>query len=84
MGSIERTAILAVLAILQYRVAEAGSVRLTVYDLLGREVETLVDERKEPGAYSAAFNASRLATGVYLARIEAGGRSIVRKMLLMR
>jgi cyclomaltodextrinase / maltogenic alpha-amylase / neopullulanase len=70
--------------ILQFRIAEEGHVRLVVYDLLGREVATLVDELKEPGGYTVGFDASRLASGMYLARVEAGGRAIVRKMLLMR
>ncbi len=70
--------------ILQYRIAEEGHVRLVVYDLLGREVATLVDELKEPGGYTVGFDASRLASGMYLARVEAEGRAIVRKMLLMR
>jgi len=70
--------------ILRYRVAKEGTVRLAVYDLLGREVATLADGRKEPGVYTVAFDASRLATGMYVARIEAAGRAIVMKMLLMR
>jgi hypothetical protein len=70
--------------VLRYRIARESRVRLTVYDLLGREVTTLVDGPKEAGAYSVVFDASRVATGIYVARIEADGLAIARKMLLMR
>jgi len=59
-------------------------VKLTVYDLLGREVAVLVDEQKTPGSYSAVFNASGLASGVYLYRLTAGTFVETRKMVLMR
>jgi hypothetical protein len=47
-------------------------VRLAVYDLLGREVAVLVNEMKAPGSYQATFEASGLASGVYLSRMTAG------------
>jgi serine protease len=50
-------------------------VSLKVYDLLGREVATLVDETKTSGIYDAHFNASGLASGMYLYRIIVGGTS---------
>ncbi len=55
-----------------------------MYDLLGREVALLVDERKAPGSYSVEFNASRLASGVYLYRLSAGSFVQTRKMILTR
>jgi hypothetical protein len=69
--------------------AQAGSagsshVTLTVYDMLGRELAVLVDERKAPGSYSVEFNASRLASGVYLYRLSAGSFVQARKMILTR
>jgi hypothetical protein len=65
-------------------------VRLVVYDLLGREVAVLVNERKEPGDYSVTWNANGMASGVYLCKMDveqADGRpsvSFTRKMALVR
>ena len=50
------------------RSSPVGNVRLTVYDLLGREVAVLVDEPKFPGSYEVTFEASGLATGVFRRR----------------
>jgi hypothetical protein len=61
-----------------------SSVRLVVYDLLGREVAVLVDEKKSPGSYTKVWDASRMASGVYFYRLTAGDFSDVKKMLLLR
>jgi hypothetical protein len=55
-------------------------VKLTVYDLLGREVKKLLDEYRPAGAHNIGFNASRLATGIYLYKMETGGYSQFKKM----
>jgi hypothetical protein len=55
-----------------------------VYDLLGREVAVLVNERKEPGSYQVAFDGANLPTGVYISRMTAGEYAATRKMLLIR
>ncbi len=57
---------------------------LQVYDLLGREVATLVNEPKEPGRYTVQFNGSGLASGVYYYRLQAGTFTATRKLLLLR
>jgi len=62
----------------------AAHVHLCVYDLLGREVVTLLDEVLSPGSYRVRFDASGLASGVYLYRLEAGGALLQRRMLLLR
>jgi photosystem II stability/assembly factor-like uncharacterized protein len=62
----------------------SGNTRLVVYDLLGREVATLVDERKAPGSYEVSFNASGLSSGVYLCRMTAGWFTQTRKLVLVR
>lgn len=67
-----------------YHVAEAGAVTLAVYDLLGRNVATLSEGVKQPGRYSVPFDASRLAGGVYIARLTAGRSTLVRRMNLIR
>ncbi len=60
------------------------SVKLTVYDVLGREVAVLVNERKQPGNYEVVFDGSRLSSGVYFYRMEAGSFISTRKLLLIR
>jgi Secretion system C-terminal sorting domain len=59
-------------------------VTLKVYDLLGREVATLVNERKDAGTYSVQWNASGFTTGMYLVRIQAGSFIDTKKVLLMK
>jgi len=59
-------------------------VHLMVYDLLGREVATLVRELKQPGHYEAEFDGSGLPAGVYIYQLQAGGSSAARKMTLLR
>ena len=67
-----------------------SDVRLSVYDLLGREVAVLVNERKDPGTYEAKFDARSMPSGVYIYRLSAqpvdGGRGFVavRKLALIR
>ena len=55
-----------------YEVAAASDVRLSVYDVLGREVAVLVDGRQDAGAHQAVFDASGLAAGTYLYRLVVG------------
>ena len=62
----------------------AGRIRLVVYDMLGRVVKVLVDEEKQPGSYEVKFDASGLASGVYVYRLTAGGYSESRVMVLAR
>lgn len=59
-------------------------VSLKIYDVLGNEVATLINEKKPAGEYEIEFNASRLASGIYLYRLTAGSFSQVRKMILMK
>jgi hypothetical protein len=63
---------------------EGSTVSLAVYDLLGREVALLVNEKKAPGRYEVRFDASGLSSGVYLYRLSAGNYVQSRKMLLLR
>jgi hypothetical protein len=59
-------------------------VSLKVFDLLGREVAVLVNERKAPGGYEVSFDASALASGVYFYRLQAGNFVQTRKLLLLQ
>jgi hypothetical protein len=63
---------------------QSSVVSLKVFDVLGREVAVLVNERREPGSYTVQFNASGLASGVYVYRLEAGGFVASKKLLLVR
>ncbi len=56
--------------VISYQLPVAGMVRLVVYDILGREVSVLVDESKEAGVHKLKFDASGLASGVYLCRMQ--------------
>jgi len=67
-----------------FGIAEAGHVSLVVYDQLGREVAVLVNGQMEPGRHSISFNAAGCATGVYFARLTSGGKSDLRRMMLVR
>ena len=59
-------------------------VLLKVYDLLGREVATLVNEEKAAGNYKVTFDAKNLANGIYFYRLKAGNYSSVKKMILLK
>jgi hypothetical protein len=61
-----------------------SEVRLVVYDLLGREVATLVNETQQAGKYEVAFDGAGLASGIYVYQITAGSFVQARKMLLTR
>jgi predicted CXXCH cytochrome family protein len=69
---------------IQFSIKQAGKVVLKVYDITGREVITLVDKEMAPGSYSAHFNASNLATGVYIYRIMSHEFVAVKKMVLIK
>jgi len=70
--------------ILQYRVDSPGHVFLVVYDILGREVVALVNSEKAQGIYNVAFDASKLPSGIYISKLECGGKTSVQKMLFLK
>ena len=69
---------------IDYQLPKTVLVVLKVFDVLGKEVETLVNERQNAGGYSVQFNASNLPSGVYFYRIEAGTYNDAQKLLLLR
>ena len=69
---------------IKYSIGSEQGVLLKIYDLLGKEIATLVNEEKLPGAYTVEFNASKLTSGIYLYQLQAGGFSQTKKMILMR
>ena len=70
--------------IIAYALPQAAEVHLAVYDLFGRRVATLVEARQAAGRYEVAFVATRLASGTYIYRLEAGPYRAVGRMLLVK
>ena len=69
---------------IQFSVAHAGFVSLKVYDMLGREVATLISRDLSPQSYSVTWNAADLPSGVYFYKLDAEGNSVTKKMILMK
>ena len=69
---------------IRYSIIKPELVRIKIYDILGREVQTLVNEFKQAGNYEVQFDASGLASGIYLYRIESGKFNETKKMILLR
>lgn len=67
-----------------YEVPRSSDVTLSVYDMLGREVSVLVNEKREAGVHEVKFDGSNLASGVYLYRLQAGSFVETRKLILLR
>jgi photosystem II stability/assembly factor-like uncharacterized protein len=70
--------------VINYQVPASAMVTLKVYDVLGREVATLINGRQNAGYYNATFNAANLPSGVYFYRLEAGTYHNTRKLLLLK
>ncbi|MFZ1082004.1 MAG: T9SS type A sorting domain-containing protein [Candidatus Kryptoniota bacterium] len=70
--------------IISYQLPVNGTVTLKVYDVLGREVKTLVNERQNAGSHSATFNGSNLPSGVYLYRLQAGNFGKTKKLVILK
>ncbi|MEO8230913.1 MAG: T9SS type A sorting domain-containing protein, partial [Ignavibacteriota bacterium] len=69
---------------IRFSLPEAGNVKLTLYDILGQEIKTLVSAFKEAGVHTLNFNAGDLNSGIYLYKIEANGFSQTKKMILVK
>jgi hypothetical protein len=69
---------------INYSVAKSGLVKISVYDILGREVNVLVNEVKNPGFYSVDFNGSSLSSGLYFYKMESNGFVDTKKMTLIK
>jgi hypothetical protein len=69
---------------IDYSLPQSGHVSLKVYDLLGREVATLFDGEQVAGNYTATFDGAKLASGVYLYRLQSGTSSVAKKLVLMK
>lgn len=69
---------------INFAVPEQGNVQLEVFDLVGRKVAELLNEPKTAGRYSINFDASRLASGLYIYRLQVGNKVLTKKMTLIK
>lgn len=69
---------------IDYQLPLTKHVSLKIYDAIGREVATLVNEVKEAGYHSVHFDATKFSSGIYFARLSSGGKSQIRKLVMMK
>ncbi len=69
---------------IEYSLPKNSFVTIKIYDIMGREITTLVNETKPSGRYSIEFNGSKLASGIYFYRMQAGYFNSVKKMILIK
>jgi hypothetical protein len=70
--------------VIKFQLPKDSHVKLTVYDILGKNIATLVNEKKSAGYYDVQFNSSGRASGMYFYKIEAGSFTDVKKMVLIK
>jgi len=69
---------------INYQISTLSHVRLTIYDMIGREVRTLVDEVEVPGQHVVQFDAGNLPSGAYIYELQSGNGIVHRKMVLIK
>jgi hypothetical protein len=69
---------------IKYSIPKSGLVTLKVYNILGQEVSSLVNREQKIGTYNVTFDASKLASGVYMYKIQSGSYSLIKKMMLLK
>ena len=69
---------------IEFAVPVSGHVVLEIYDINGRKIQELVNETLSAGAHSATFNASNLASGLYIYRLRTGSNVLTKKMTLIK
>lgn len=69
---------------IKFDIAKESQVKIVIYDALGKEVETIINESMKPGFYSYTFDAKNLASGVYFYRITTNDFSDIKKMLILK
>lgn len=70
--------------VIYYSIEEDGFVDLSVYNLAGRKVQTLISQFRSSGTYRADFDATGLSSGVYLYRLKVNGHAVTKKMILLQ
>jgi hypothetical protein len=69
---------------INFNLGAASNVKLTIYNVLGQKVATLIDSRMSAGQQSVVFDASKISSGVYFYRLDAGSFSSIKKMMLLK
>lgn len=69
---------------IKYQLPESGKVTLKIYDVVGREIVTILNEQKEAGYYEVEWNANETSSGIYYYKIQAGAFTEIKKMLLIK
>ena len=69
---------------IRYTLPKSSEVTLTIYDLLGREITTLVNKTQTPGEYSVLWNGQGHPSGIYICHLQAGNFTETRKLVLQR
>ena len=69
---------------IKYTIPNVGNVRLNVFNVLGKEIATLVNEEKSAGKYEVEFNAANLPSGIYFYQLQSGSFVETKKMILLK
>jgi hypothetical protein len=69
---------------IEFNIAKTSNVKISVFNIVGQELEVLVNSKMQAGNYKTVFNGAKYASGIYFYRIEAGNFSDVRKMLIVK
>src|SRR4030095_1512086 len=69
---------------IKFQIPHQGNVHLAIYDIMGKEMEVIVNENLQPGTYEIEWNATNFASGVYYYRITAGDFSETKKLILIK
>lgn len=69
---------------IKYNLPKASEVALTIYDVLGREIKTIVNEQQQPGSYEVNWNASNISSGIYFYQLKTNDYVNTKKMLLLK
>jgi len=69
---------------IKFEIPKSSSVKISVFDISGKEIETLVNQNLKPGAYETSWNASKFSSGIYFCKIQAGEFTQTKKMVLVK
>ena len=69
---------------INFDIIKSGNVKIVLYDVLGREVKTIVNENAEPGKFKVVFNADNFASGLYFYKITSNDFTAVKKLLIVK